>query len=394
MHKPKNIHICMVSDMHHMFDDRIHAKEAVSLRKAGYQVTHICVGNLAENFIDKNGICVIQLPRKQYFSNRILNFVYKKIFVKNLYKKMMQECKMLNADVYHLHDYKPLKHLAKLKKNKPIKLIYDVHDPFFQNVIDYAPKGKINSFIYKFYSKIIQRTERKYIKYYDEIIVTEPNLAKYYTNRYAVKPHIIYNYTTLNCSSEAPRNPIYDAIYVGAITKQRAVLQIIKAVDLLKSRGKEYKVAFVGKIESKALENEIYKYIIDKNLNENINFLGSVPYEKISEQYLKAKIGFAVFMDIPTHHIIMQIKLFEYTTMCLPMIGSNFGHVKKILETDKTGLLCNPDNPSEIADCMEKLSTDEELYKSLYNNALKVKDKYSWAIMESELLQLYATVLK
>ncbi len=48
----------------------------------------------------------------------------------------------------------------------------------------------------------------------------------------------------------------------------------------------------------------------------------------------------------------------------------------------------------EIADCMEKLLTDEKLCKSLYNNTLRVKNKYSWAIMERELLQLYATVLK
>lgn len=381
----------MISDMHNKHDDRIYAKEAMSLKAAGHELYHICVGDESENYQDENGIHIIQIQRKQHFQNKILNYLYKKLFVKNIYKQILADCRKINADVYHLHDHKPIEIVTKLKKEVGAKLIYDIHDPFFLNMIDYAPPGKINKLIYKLYSRQIKKREKKYLPHYDQLITTEENLAEYYRNRYGRKPKVIYNYTTLTLDTQqqAQTAKDYDIVYVGAITRKRSVFQILEAARILRDEGRNYSTAFVGTIRGPGLRNEIETYLNKHRLHERVTFVGSVPYSEIEQEYRKAKVGLAVFQDIPTHHIIMQIKLFEYTAMGIPMVGSDFGHVKRIIETDQSGLLCRPDSPKEIAACIDRLLSDSELYNRLKDNALKAAPKYRWERMEKKLFRLY-----
>ena len=175
----------MISDNHDVFDDRIYAKETLSLQRNGYSVSHICVGLTDENFISEEGIKIIQLQRKRHFKSKIINKLYKIFFVRNLYKEILKQCLLQKADIYHIHDYKLIKTAIQLKKRSGSKIIFDIHDPFYQNIIDYNKGSFLKEFISKLQSQYIQYTEKKYIKQFDKLITTEENLAERYKTLYA-----------------------------------------------------------------------------------------------------------------------------------------------------------------------------------------------------------------
>ncbi len=380
----------MISDKHGMFDDRIYAKEAIGLKNAGYEVCHLCVGENNVDFVSEDGIRIIRIKDIKYSNIRILNKLIKIFITKNLYKSVFKTAYSLNYDVYHIHDHQLIKTAVNLKKLLNAKIIYDIHDPFYQNIIDYNKGNLLKETYFKLKSKTLINAEKNNINKFDIIITTEENLAARYKNLYGINSEIIYNYTDLKYEpTKDVDKKEYDAIYSGLISKNRSIFHIGEAVKTAKNRINNIKVAVLGSFACRNEEKDFVKFINENNLSENIILLGNVPYTEVVKYYNKSKIGLCIFQPIPTHFIILQIKLFEYSAMGLPIIGSNFGHIKNYIEADKTGILVNPLNPTETADSLVRLLSDSLEYNYYKNNALNSSSKYRWEFMEKKLLAIY-----
>jgi glycosyltransferase involved in cell wall biosynthesis len=78
----------------------------------------------------------------------------------------------------------------------------------------------------------------------------------------------------------------------------------------------------------------------------------------------------------------------------LPIVGSNFGHVNRIIQSDDTGIAVDPESPEQIADAIFALLTDREMYIRKSNNGkLAAKTKYRWELMEQKLTTIYAGLM-
>ena len=169
----------MISDSHSMFDDRIYWKESVSLRNAGYDVTHICVGDCKKSFITQEGIRIVQVRRQQFFENRIINKLFKSLFRKDVYDRILNLAIAERASVYHLDDWRLLQLVGTLKKLpwKP-KIIYEVFDPFVQNMKDYNSDSNIAMrTVYWLYAEYLRWWQYRKASRCDVLIFTEENLA-------------------------------------------------------------------------------------------------------------------------------------------------------------------------------------------------------------------------
>ncbi|RLD61287.1 MAG: glycosyl transferase [Bacteroidetes bacterium] len=396
VHNPKKI--CFLSDTHGLYDDRIYWKEAISLKKAGYEAWHIFVGDKQEQGITKEGIHYIGLPQKTFSKKRIANYLLKKISPSNLYGEILEEATKINADVYHLHDLKLNRIGRKLQKlpRKP-KIIYDVHEPHPENILDYFETKGIFNMLKKTYAAYIRWWEMKNAKNYDFVIATEENVRDRFRQHLAKeKVDIIYNYTNLQ---DARKNveynqKEYDAIYCGGITKFRGAWQILQAAKLAKEKKENLKILFLGSWFPAELKDKMIDYIQTNDLTENVILHENVPYSQVSGFYNKSRIGLGIFLPIRTHKIILQIKIFEYMNFGLPIIGSNFGHINDYIKKDKAGISVNPEKPEEIADALIKLLTDNEMYNQCRINGMKaVDEKYNWGVMEKKLVGIYGKVL-
>jgi len=390
--------ICILSDTHGLYDDRIYWKEAISLKKAGYEVWHIFAGNKKEKGITKEGIHYIGLQQKTFSKKRIANYLLKKISPSNLYKEILKEASEVNADVYHLHDLKLNRIGEKLKKlpQKP-KIIYDVHEPHPENILDYFETKGVLNILKKFYAAYIRWWEMKNTKNYDFIIATEENVRdRFQQHLPREKVDIIYNYTNLQDARKSVgyEQKEYDAIYCGGITKFRGAWQILHAAKLAKEKKDDLKILFLGSWFPLELKNKMLDYIQANDLTENVILHENVPYAQVSDFYNKSRIGLGIFLPIRTHKIILQIKIFEYMNFGLPIIGSNFGHINNYITKEKTGIAIDPEKPEEIADALIKLLTDTRMYNQCSKNGIKAVDKkYNWGVMEEKLLGIYGKVL-
>lgn len=391
--------ICFLADSHHLYDDRIYWKEALSLKKAGYKIHFILAGDEVKEGVTKEGI-FYQVIKKDYFSgSRYLNFLAKRYLPTGLYNQMYNRAKRIEADVYHIQDLKVNRIGKKLKNlyHQP-KVIYDIHEPYPENIIDYHRTSGLGTFIKKLYAGYIKRWEHQCAKIYDLIIVTEENVYKRFTAFLPKeKVQIIYNYTNLDKPAEKNDNEHkeFDAIYTGGITLYRGAFKILEAIRILKKKRDDVRMIFLGSYFPNNLKNKMFQYIQDNQLTNNIQLLDSVPYKEVAAYYQKSKIGLGIFLPIKTHKIILQIKLFEYMNFGLPIVGSNFGHIQNIIENDKVGITINPEDPNEIAAAMNTILSNQDLYETLSENGRAAVDKkYRWEFMEEKLILIYAEMLK
>lgn len=384
----------MISDSHSMFDDRIYWKESVSLRSAGYELTHICVGDCEKTFITPEGIRIVQVRRQLFFDNRIVNKLFKSLFRKDVYDLLLNLAVAERASVYHLDDWRLLQLVGPLKKLpwKP-KLIYEVFDPFVQNMKDYnSGSNSAVRTVFWLYAKYLRWWQYRKASRCDALIFTEENLAKQFAAHIPLRTEILYNYTNLPPAQKRVKK--YDVIYTGSITRFRGAMQMLEAARICTETYSSVQFLFVGTVTPANLIAEMNDFIHRNGLQANVELKDAVPFSEIGLLYEQSRIGLGIFMPIPTHRIIMPIKTFEYMHYGLPLVASNFGHIGDIVVTNNAGLTVDPTSPQAIANAIMLLLSDESLYSELSENGQKaVAEKYRWEQEVEKLLALYAELL-
>lgn len=390
--------IIMISDMHNPQDDRIYWKEAVSLSKLGYSVTHICAGEKDNDYVSPENIRIISIYKPTYSKVAFLNKLIK-VLIGDVFLRKVE--KLINTEevVYiHLHDINLLKLIPAIQKLKQIPvIIFDAHDPFYRNAIDYNDGNLYKSILGNIKSLLIRRIENKYLKHIDCVITTEEILEQRYKKMGVKRTEIIYNYTDLN---PAQQNPDFserdiDVIYSGLISEKRGVFEMIESIHSASKLLPDIKAVFIGKIHSEKLKNRILKKINDLSLENNISIYDFVPYKDISKYYLRSKIGLGIFQPIPTHKIILQIKIFEYMAFGITIIGSDFGHIKEYIQKDNVGFTTNCFDSQKTGDLIVRTLREKELFKIFNQNGINaVRNHYNWKIMENKLESLYKSLSK
>ncbi|MCD4664390.1 MAG: glycosyltransferase family 4 protein [Bacteroidales bacterium] len=390
--------ICFLADTHNFLDDRVYWKEAVSLKNNGYAVYYIFADTTNESGVTDEGIYYFKINSSFFQKKWYLNFPFKILIPGGFYLRMFEKAASLKADVYHIHDLKVNKIGKRLKSlpHKP-KIIYDVHEPYPENIRDYISTKGIFTFLKNIYSNYIEKWERNCAKNYDLIITTEENIQERFRKFMPQnKVEIIYNYTNLERTRERLNfeDKIYDAIYSGGITRLRGAFKILEAVKIVAKQKGNFKMLFLGSYFPDDFKIEMQEFIEENGLQENIILHDSVPYNEVPDFYNKSKIGLGIFLPIRTHRIILQIKIFEYMNFGLPIVGSNFGHINDYIKKDKVGIVVNPEDPKEIANALLKILNGPDLFDKCSKNGINAVDnKYRWEFMEKKLIRIYSDLL-
>lgn len=391
--------ICFIADKHELFDDRIYWKMAVPLVERGCQVCYLLIGIENKKGVTKEGINY-EIFKVQIFSkNQYLNFILKLLNPNNNYKRIFAAAKGLKADVYHFHDLWINRIGRKLKKMKHEPVVfYDAREPYAEDYISFTKANGLLKRIIYIFSILVDKWEKHMSKYYDLIISNEIIVRDNFRRKLGdEKAEVIYNYTDFYNEYE----PIeltgkkYDFIYCGGITESRGVIKILEATEIVKKKFPNVKVIFVGKYSPGNLKNQLRDLIIKLGLENNVELHSFVNYKSVCKFYNLSKVGLITWLPYKALKIKLPIKIFEYMAFGLPLIGSNFGHIKKYIEQEESGLIVNPENQYNISEAMNEMLSNINLYtKFSVNGRESTLKKYKWEYEFNRLLGFYSKFLK
>ncbi len=392
----ENSIICYLADRHDLYDDRIYWKMAVPMVKEGFQVHYLLIGKNNEQGITEEGIHYRIFKVKTFSSNRFFNFIMKRLNPHNNYKLLFKEAQLLKADIYHFHDLWINRLGPKLKnlRHNPL-VIYDAREPYAEDYVSYF-NSKI-PFIIPAFASWIDHWEKKQAKKYDLVIANEDTVRRNFAKKIGEdKSIVLYNYADMiNSVKDVPLNEReYDLIYSGAISELRGAFDMIQAIKKAKGHLPAIKAIFIGNYYPPTLRDSMRALLIKEGLLDNVVLHKAVPYKEVAYYYNKSKIGMVLLQKVKTFEVSMPIKIFEYMAFGLPVLGSNFGHMKDYIEKDACGIAVAPNDTEAISTAIIQLLTNNDLYsKYSENGRAAAQSKYRWELEFEKLLGHYKTKL-
>ncbi|MEK7567127.1 MAG: glycosyltransferase family 4 protein [Patescibacteria group bacterium] len=167
---------------------------------------------------------------------------------------------------------------------------------------------------------------------------------------------------------------------VGEFTKNKGQAYFVGALKTLKDRDIKFQGLIIGWGE---LKQNLESRIQNLELKEKISLIDSL---STASSYLKA---FDIFV-LPSIKEGLPYTLLEAGLAGLPVIAASVGGVPEIIENEKTGLLVEPANASELAKAILRLIQDENLRKTLGENLRqKVLKNFSKKEMLEKTFALY-----
>jgi glycosyltransferase involved in cell wall biosynthesis len=319
--------------------------------------------------------------------------VHKPLTYLDFNRRVFKRIKQQKFDVFHAHDLNTLLPAYKGAKYHSSKLIYDSHELYIER-----NKPKKPTKVYKFISSIF---ESYLIKKTDVVITVGQCIADYLTEKYKLdnsKVKVIMNapskvkitHTTKTFREIFNISPNFKvAVYSGSITFNRGLENLIKALQFLPN----VYLVFLGYGKKEYIES-LKNIAIENKVDHKFSVYGPVKPHEVTAYTATADLGIAPIQNVClSYYYCAPNKVFEYLIGGIPVIGSNFPELIKIIEGNNIGYTFNPEKIESIVEAINKIFENDANYKSLKENAVKTAEKYNWEIESQKLLNVYKNIL-
>ncbi|MDD7347302.1 MAG: glycosyltransferase [Clostridiales bacterium] len=375
MEKTKVIHL---GYYHGIDDTRIFYKECVSLNASGlYQITYITSDRNSHQGLSCDcGINLEVLPLTNKRFIRLFSYM-------RLLKKKIGEYK---PDICHIHEF-ALYPLIPFLKRKGIKIILDFHENDLE-VSTRKIRDKHGLFLSKIFYALMKMYEIKCVKSADKIIVVD-YVLKNRIKGYGYESYLIPNYPIVNQKNIFKVSQLNEdtLCFAGGYSDLWSIRKIMEVMDM--NENITFRLAGLGD------RNYIHKLQEYSSWNRTV-FYGRISFERvIDEIYMKSGIGMALLQydDSWKDGPLGNTKIFEFMLAGLPVVATDFPIWKTIIEENNCGICVNCNDIHGINDAVNKILSDKMLAKEMGKNGHRlVIEKYNWARLAGELLDMYSTL--
>jgi len=179
--------------------------------------------------------------------------------------------------------------------------------------------------------------------------------------------------------------------FVGRLIYAKGVQDLISAFPMIKETIPNVKLLIVG---DGPYRRQLEELTMETGWSKDINFLG----QKTQEQVTEILSVTDVFVN-PSYSEGLPTSVLEAGAIGVPIVATDVGGTREIVENGKTGLLIREREPGQIAEAVSllagnKQAAPENLARKLGKSArLKIVNNYSWENAVRETMQVYQEIL-
>ena len=382
--------VCMLAVQHCAKDDRIFYKEALSLKKHGFDVYYLhgaepdgsivdLGGNIlnpnGEKEIDIDGIKIIGIPHAKGLIQKTLN----KMNQSNFYKEIIKVGIELNADVYHAHEPQSLYIAQKIEENITTKVIYDAHEPW------------INAHKKDALLRTILLPKLKYLISANQI--TRGDLV---FHNHQIKSEVVYNCSSPDVffpefNQEKLKTPVI--VHEGSMKFDRGLKEIIEVIKCLKPKHPAIKFKIVGETyneERAYLASKIKEYALEDNIIET----GWLTYENVGDELKNCSIGLITNTSIERNTLAGPAnKFFNYLTYGIACVAVDLPETTALLRNTKSGITIQERTIEKLSEAIDTLLADKDRLSNYCEKAYEAYQQYNWKNEEQKLISFYKHVV-
>ena len=278
----------------------------------------------------------------------------------------------------HSNDYDTLSAGFHASKKCGAKLVYDSHE---------VATGSILAEKYKVVKSYISYREGKIIRKAYAVISVSNAAADYLSKLYTIKrPEVITNCPPYyKLPENKMENDNFEILYQGIMSYGRGYEEFIQSVKFV-NKGISYVIRGYGETKE-----ELRKLASDEGVADRIIFADPVEISELIISASQSAVGVVLTRPIcVNYNMTVSNKLFEYIQAELPVILSNVPEHTYLNDKYKIGIVVDDVEPRKIANVINSIYENPELYAQLKENVRKAKQELSWETFEEKLLKIYS----
>lgn len=349
--------IVHVTTAHPRFDIRIFCKYVKSLSGIGADVCLIVADGKGNT--NKDDIEIIDVGRR---SGRISRIVMSPFDV-------LSQLLQLEPCCVHFHDPEFML-CALFLRARGFTVIYDVHEDVPRQILH---KQWIPKLTRKLVSRAFEVFELFSASRMSAVVTATDNISNRFLDSakhiQTVKNYPITSEFT-NQRDTTARNK-KTLCYVGAISENRGIIPLIKALEQLP----DYELVLAGSMQPKSLERKLVKMPGWKQ----VRYRGVVGRKAVVKILRESSVGVVTLLPIDNYLESLPIKMFEYMASNLPVLASDFPAWIPLVEGTGSGLCVTPNDVDALVSQIEKLHSDPLRLAEMGARGRKVVEgKWAW----------------
>jgi glycosyltransferase involved in cell wall biosynthesis len=197
-------------------------------------------------------------------------------------------------------------------------------------------------------------------------IVTVSDFAAHFLKKRfpasVAKIHRVYNGIDLNDFRRSDfSSPIPSIIAVGRLIEKKGFTDLIRACEVVRKRGREFRCQIIGE---GPLEKPLRAQIDHGGLAGQVEVAGPHPQSEVRSRLAGATLFVLPGIAEPSGAMDnLPTVIMEAMAAGLPVVSTQIGGIPEMVVENETGLLVSPNDPSALADAIEKLLVDPALAK-------------------------------
>ena len=170
------------------------------------------------------------------------------------------------------------------------------------------------------------------------------------------------------------------ALYVGAVSIDKGVFDVLDALPIVNSRAPRVKLTVIGS-PTEALE----QHAKELGVNHQVSVLGNQPHHRVLDE-MRAH-DTVIVPSRKSYPEGMPNTIFETIAMRTPMIASDHPMFTPIFRDEENCVMFKSGDPASIADAIERLRSNPELYHKLSAGSQGPWDQLNMAFNWHEIIE-------
>ena len=336
---------------HRAYVGRLYYRQVCKILDAYQNIECIYIGKSC--FTGEN-----QITTKNYRLKNLKKYRNKKALTKLLV--LLKECISEKPDWIQASDVRELIPALIIKLFTGAKVIYDAHEDYFNQSYEYRSKSYSGLIIGCMHRLI----EILFIRFTHSIFCTDDYLFSLYRKKIFAAKQVSMQRNFVDHSlldglarPPSPEKPLR-LVYIGNVNEYRG---LIECAFYVSKYNQDYGYTAVT-LDVFSPKNYIIGYLNQKRF---IQYHAPVPHPDIFKALKNYHIGVFLFSKIRKFERNLGTKNFEYMSVGLPVLTSDYGNMARYVKNVHAGICINPDFYTAFKAAIDTLRREE--YWALYS---------------------------